>query len=499
MEIQLNFAPLEEIEAEALAVVVFDKEKGEPLGPRAEQSEPLRRLVQPLLESGEASGKPYEAAMIHRPEGLKARRLVLVGGGKRDRFGAVELRRAAGAAARFLRPKSISQFVFLADAPGLEPAAQAAAAVEGAVVADFEADKYKTEKKEQKRIERLELAGLDHALESRLSETIHRSRILAESQNFARDLINEPSNRMTPTILAEQARLMAAETGLECEIFGRDKIEELKMGAFAAVARGSAEPPALIVLRYTPAGAPERPLLGFIGKGITFDTGGISIKPSEGMEKMKYDMAGGASMIAVLRAIALLRPPLKAMAVIAATENMPGGRAQKPGDIQVAMSGKTIEVVNTDAEGRLVLADALHYAKTLGCTHLVDAATLTGAIAVALAGVNLGAFSNDQAFLEQFLAAARDCGEKAWPMPLDDEYRELIRGHMADIQNVGGRHGGAVTAAMFLKEFAGDTPWIHLDIAGTAWVDEAKAYIAKGASGVAIRSLVTLALRLASG
>ena len=499
MEIRLNFAALEDLETEALAVVVFDKEKGEPLGPGAEQSEPLRRLVHPLLESGEASGKPYESAMIHRPEGLKARRLVLVGGGKRDRFGAVELRRAVGAAARFLCPKSISQFAFLADAPGLEPAARAAAAVEGAVAADFEADKYKTEKKEQKRIERLELAGFEPWLESRLSEAIHRSRILAESQNFARDLINEPSNRMTPAILAERARQMAAETGIECEVLGREKIEELKMGAFAAVARGSAEPPALIVLRYTPAGAPQRPLLGLVGKGITFDTGGISIKPSEGMEKMKYDMAGGATMIAVLRAIALLRPPLKVMAVIPATENMPGGRAQKPGDIQVAMSGKTIEVVNTDAEGRLVLADALHYATTLGCTHLVDAATLTGAIAVALGGVNLGAFSNDQAFLEQFLAAARDCGEKAWPMPLDDDYGELIRGHMADIQNVGGRHGGAVTAAMFLKEFAGDTPWIHLDIAGTAWVEEAKAYMAKGASGVAVRSLVTLALRLAPG
>jgi leucyl aminopeptidase len=497
MQIELNFAPAHEIETEALAAVVFDKEKGEPVGPRAGQSEPLTRLIRQLAESGEATGKLYEAAIFHRPEGLKARRLLLVGGGRRDRFGPPELRRAAGAAARFLRPKSISRFVFLPDATFGDRAATAAA-VEGAIVGEFEADKYKTDKKEEKRIDRLEVAGLDRALEAELTATVRRSQVLAEAQNFARELINEPSNRMTPTILAEKARAMAAEAGLECEVLGPEQIEALKMGAFAGVARGSAEPPALIVLKYLPEGLSERPQLGLIGKGITFDTGGISIKPAEGLEKMKYDMAGGASMIAVMRAIAQLKPAIRVIGIVPATENMPGGRAQKPGDIQVAMSGKTIEVINTDAEGRLVLADALHYAGTLGCTHLLDAATLTGAIAVALGGVNFGAFGNDQAFLDQLLAAARECGEKVWPMPLDDDYREQIRSQIADIQNVGGRYGGAVTAAMFLKEFVGDTPWIHLDIAGTAWVDDSKAYISKGASGVAIRSVATLALRLAA-
>jgi leucyl aminopeptidase len=262
------------------------------------------------------------------------------------------------------------------------------------------------------------------------------------------------------------------------------------------VAQGSAEPPVLIVLKYRPEGAAAEPQLGLIGKGITFDTGGISIKPSEGMEKMKSDMAGGATMIAVMRAIAQLRPTVRVVGLIPATENMPGGRAQKPGDIQVAMSGKTIEVINTDAEGRLVLADALHYAQTLGCTHLVDAATLTGAVAVALGNVNTGVFANDEKFLELLLASARSCGEKLWPLPLDEDYGEQIRSYIADLKNTGGRYGGAITAAMFLKEFCADTPWLHLDIAGTAWMDEAKPYMARGASGVAVRTLATLALRL---
>ncbi len=494
MEIHLTFDAPEQLETQALAVVVFDKEN--PFAPRVEKSGPLRKLVQDAIDAGELSGKPYETALFHRPEGLKARRLLLLGGGKRERFGPVELRRAAGAATRFLKSKSVTEFAFLLDG-GLADAESAAAVVEGAIVAEFESDRYKTDKKEEKRIARLTLAGAERAAESALAETVRRSRILAEAQNFARELINEPSNRLTPTLLAERARAAAAEVGLECEVLDRAAIERLKMGAFLSVAAGSAEPPALIVLKYRPQGAPETPVLGLIGKGITFDTGGISIKPAEGMEKMKYDMAGGATMIAVMRAIAQLRPVLNVVAVVPATENMPGGRAQKPGDIQVAMSGKTIEVINTDAEGRLVLADALHYARTLGCTHLVDAATLTGAVQVALGAINVGAFASDPQFLELLLASARACGEKMWQLPLDDEYRELIRSHIADLMNTGGRYGGAITAAMFLKEFSGDTPWIHLDIAGTAWVDDAKPYIAKGASGVAVRTLATLALRFA--
>jgi leucyl aminopeptidase len=290
---------------------------------------------------------------------------------------------------------------------------------------------------------------------------------------------------------------MAQEVGLKFEVFDGDKIRKLKMGAFWGVAQGSDEPPALIILRYEPAGAPEKPVLGLVGKAVTFDTGGISIKPADGMEKMKYDMAGGAAMLGVMRAIALLKPKVKITALICATENMPSGKAQKPGDIQTAMSGKTIEIINTDAEGRLVLADGLCYARQLGCTHLIDAATLTGAVVVALGYFNAGVFANDEKMYERFSKATAQAGEKFWRLPLDEEYKESIRSNIADIINSGGRWGGAITAAMFLKEFAEDTPWMHLDIAGTAWMEEAKPWIAKGPSGIAVRSLVEFARNFA--
>jgi leucyl aminopeptidase len=243
-------------------------------------------------------------------------------------------------------------------------------------------------------------------------------------------------------------------------------------------------------MKYEPVGAPEKPVLGLVGKGITFDTGGISIKPADGMEKMKYDMAGGATMIGVMRAIALLKPKVKVIAIVCATENMPSGKAQKPGDVQIAMSGKSIEIINTDAEGRLVLADGLYYARQLGCTHLVDAATLTGAVVVALGYANAGIFANNDDMYDRFSMASTKAGEKMWRLPLDDEYKDIIKSNIADIMNSGGRWGGAITAAMFLKEFAEDTPWIHLDIAGTAWTEDAKPWIAKGPSGIAVRSLI---------
>jgi leucyl aminopeptidase len=293
---------------------------------------------------------------------------------------------------------------------------------------------------------------------------------------------------------------MAQAVGLDSAVYSTEKLDELKMGAFRGVSQGSAEPPALIVLRYEPEGVPEGayagPVLGLVGKGITFDTGGISIKAAENMEKMKYDMAGGAAMIGAMRAIALLKPKVRVIAVVCAAENMPSGSAQKPGDVQTAMPpapgkpGKTIEIINTDAEGRLVLADGITYARQLGATHLIDAATLTAAIGVALGLVNAGVFSNDDETFARFEEALKVSGEKFWRMPLGDEYADLIKSDIGDIKNTGGRHGGACTAAEFLHVFAEDTPWIHLDIAGTAWIDETRPYIAKGPSGVAVRSIV---------
>ena len=297
---------------------------------------------------------------------------------------------------------------------------------------------------------------------------------------------------MTPTVLGQRAAEMAREAGLKCEVYSTEKLHELKMGAFWAVSQGSVEPPALIVTTYTPENAPkDGPVLGLIGKAITFDTGGISIKPSEGMEKMKYDMAGGAAMLGAMRAIAALKPNVKVISVVCSAENMPSGSAYKPGDIVTAMSGKTIEVMNTDAEGRMVLADGLHYAQQLGVTHLIDAATLTGACVVALGMVNAGVFSNNDETYGHFVEALKISGDKFWRLPEEDEYRDQIKSQIADIMNTGGsRWGGATTAAMFLKEFVGETPWIHLDIAGVAWLEEQKPWIAKGPSGTPVRSLV---------
>jgi leucyl aminopeptidase len=296
-------------------------------------------------------------------------------------------------------------------------------------------------------------------------------------------------------MLAERAEAVAREAGLAVDILDEKRIAELKMGALLGVASGSAEPPRVIVLTYTPTSPkPGAPVLGLVGKAVTFDTGGISIKPSADMEKMKFDMAGGAAMLAVMRVLAQLKPAVKVIAVIPSVENMPGGRAQKPGDVQIAMSGKSVEVINTDAEGRLILADALHYAKQLGATHIVDAATLTGAIVVALGHVNTGVFGTDEALTARVLASAKTAGEKMWPMPLDEDYHELIKSTIADIQNVGGRWGGAISAAWFLREFTGDTPWVHLDIAGTAWLDDAKPWMGKGGTGVAVRTLAELVM-----
>jgi leucyl aminopeptidase len=294
--------------------------------------------------------------------------------------------------------------------------------------------------------------------------------------------------------MAARARAMAQEAGLSCEVLDQDRMRQLGMGALLGVAMGSAEPPAMIVMQYKPENAAGEAHLALIGKGVTFDTGGISIKPSEGMEKMKYDMAAGAAVIGAMQAIAKLKPSIAVTGIVPAVENMPGGKALRPSDILTSLSGKTIEILNTDAEGRLILADAITYAKQLGCTHLVDAATLTGAIVVALGHTSSGVFSSDDELRERWMSAAKEAGEKMWHMPLDDEYRDLLKTVYADIQNIGGRWGGACSAAMFLKEFAGDTPWVHVDVAGTAWLDDAKPYMAKGPTGVPLGSFVNLAV-----
>jgi leucyl aminopeptidase len=496
MQIQLETQPFSSISSDALVTYIFDQEnKLEGVGGEIDRA--MNGRLASLVERGELTGKALELVFVHFPAGLGAQRLLLVGAGKRSKFATADLRKIAGTALRYLKSHGVKKFAFVTQEGERGPNA-AQAVVEGLIAADFESNKYQTDKKPNREIQSVSLANFDAGLGANLTAAIDHGRVLAESQNFARDLINEPSNRLTPTMLATRAEAMAKEAGLAVEILDERKISDLKMGALIGVAQGSVEPPRVIVLRYTPEHArPGGPVLGLVGKAVTFDTGGISIKPADNMEKMKYDMGGGATMLGAMRAIAALKPTVPVIAVIPATENMPGGRAQKPGDVQVAMSGKTIEIINTDAEGRLILADGVCYAKKLGCTHLIDAATLTGAIQVALANVHVGAFGTPREYLDQFLESAKAAGEKMWPMPIDDEYQEMIKSNIADIRNTGtGKGGGAITAAWFIKEFAEDTPWIHLDIAATCWIDEGRPWLAKGPTGVAIRSIVDFALKL---
>jgi leucyl aminopeptidase len=451
----------------------------------------LQALAAPLIAAADLTGKFVDPVWLLSPAGVTPQRILFVGAGKRDKLCITELRKLAGAAARIAKAKEIKSFVLILPAL-LEAPAAAQAATEGIITGDFDVDTYRSDRKDSQLAE-VTLAIPADADAGAAYKAIAEGAILAESQNLTRTLALEPSNLMTPTMLAEAARTMCEEVGLPCEVYGPDKIKELKMGAFWSVSQGSEEEPRLVVMRYEPAGAPASPVLGLVGKGITFDSGGISIKPADGMEKMKYDMCGAATMIGAMRAIAMLKPNLRVISILCCSENMPDAKAQKPGDVQFAMNGKSIEVINTDAEGRLVLADGLCYARQLGATHLIDAATLTGAVVVALGYHNVGVFSNDEDFAEDFNEATIRTGEKMWRMPVDADYFDHIRSEIADIKNTGGRWGGAITAAMFLKEFVEDKPWIHLDIAGTAWLEETKAWMPKGPSGVAVRSLVDFA------
>ena len=495
MQIGIETSASERLPADALGVICF--ERGQPEAPgdgikpdpeTAAQS----GWLEEMRESGEFTGKLYEIAILHYPQGIAAKRLVAVGGGKREKFSTVEARNIAGVLVRALKSKGVRNIVL-----ALDPAHTADyvnAAAEGAVLGAWDADIYKSDPKtKEKAIDSFKIAvpgrtGRD------LEEALRRGEVVAHAQNLTRDLVNEPANRLTPGILAERAKQMAADAGLAFELLDQNEMAKLGMGALLGVSQGSTNPPFLIVLKYQPVASNINQHLALVGKGVTFDTGGISIKPSEGMEKMKYDMAGAAAVIGAMKAIAQLKPSVSVTGYVPTVENMVSGNAQRPGDIVTAMSGKTIEVLNTDAEGRLILADAITYANRNGATHIVDAATLTGAIAIALGHYNVGAFTNNDALLNRVLAAARTAGEKVWQLPMDDEYKDYLKSAFADLPNIGGRYGGSITAAWFLREFADPTPWVHLDIAGTAWLDEPRPWLSKGPTGVAVRSFVQLAL-----
>ncbi len=488
MKTNLVSSKIDRVASELLVLFVFDAadKKKKPAKPALKllAGGAAAKATKRVLESGEFAAGSCETVLLHAPDGVKAERILLVGLGK---LTTTEVRKAAGAAVRFAKPRKLRE-LSIAIPDELDPAAAARAIVEGAHIGDFDPDTYRSDREDQS-IETLNVisaGGHQSSIEGAVREGV----ILGEALNLTRSLVNEPGNVMTPTVLGKKAAEMCAQQGLKCEVYSTDKLKELKMGAFWAVAKGSEEPPALIVMTYEPAKTRSNEVIGLVGKGITFDTGGISIKGADGMEKMKYDMAGGATMIGAMQAIAQLKPAVKVISVVCAAENMPSGKAMKPGDIEIAMAGKSIEIINTDAEGRLVLADGLAYARRLGATQLIDAATLTGACVVALGTINAGAFSNDDKTYEHFTEALQTTGERFWRLPVEDEYRDMIKSTIADIKNTGGsRWGGAITAAMFLKEFVEDTPWIHLDIAGLAWEEDQKSWIAKGPSGFAVRTI----------
>jgi leucyl aminopeptidase len=362
---------------------------------------------------------------------------------------------------------------------------------EGAIMANFDGASYKTTEPPRVWLESVELR-IDGATE--VNAALERGRVIGECTNLARELANEPGNELTPRIFADRAVELARRAGLTIDVLDEQRIAELKMGLLLGVARGSQEPPRLLVLRHEPANADRSVVLGLVGKGVTFDTGGISIKPAENMDKMKDDMSGGAAVIGAMTAIARLGAPVRCIGVVPMTENMPGGRAIKPGDILTSAEGKTVEVLNTDAEGRLILGDALWYARQLGVTHLVDLATLTGACVVALGKTTTGLFGTPSEWVEQIRRASDRAGDRSWPMPVFADYMEQLKSEIADMSNTGGRAAGAITGALFVKEFTGDLPWVHMDIAGTAWAEDAKPYQPKGATGVGVRTLVELAL-----
>ncbi len=444
------------------------------------------------ISSGEFKGRLGEFFLTPASDReWKSDRIALAGAGKRDDFDLERLRKVATASALAARGRRIARVAFVLRGP-TSAVDGVQTVIEGLVLGAFSVDRYKTGERFGPPATELIVVTEGSVSRAALDEAVRRGIVLGESSNLARELANEPSNVLTPHVFAERAAAIAGQAGVGVEILDETAIERLGMGLLLGVARGSAEPPRLIVLRHEPAAAPRSPVLGLIGKGITFDTGGISIKPADGMERMKDDMAGGAAVICAMRAIALLQAPIRVIGVVPTTENMPGGRALKPGDVLTGASGKTVEVINTDAEGRLILGDALWYAQQLGATHLVDVATLTGACVVALGKVASGLFGQPDGWRTIVEQVALHAGDRCWPMPLYDEYVDQMRSEIADLVNSGGRPGGACTAAAFLKEFAGGLPWAHIDIAGTAWSDEAKPHQPKGPIGVAVRTLAQL-------
>jgi leucyl aminopeptidase len=494
MQTAVSTGNFTEANADALAVVVYKDEKASS-GVLKDLDKIAGGHIAGTLKTDEFSGDVGETCLLRlTPKGkVRASRLLLVGVGDRKEYKLPGVAVAAGTAARQLRKAGAKAFAF---SPRCDGAASDVAqnAVQGAVTSQFELDKYKTKDKNEKAIASM-IVHIEGASGGELKSGANRGNVIGESMNFTRDLANEPPNILTPTEMANRAVKMARETGLKCEILDEAKMKKLGMGSLLSVSLGSDQPAKLIVLRYIPTKNTSKKgeLLALVGKGITFDTGGISIKPAEGMDAMKYDMSGGATVLGTMRAIALLRPTTPVLGIVAAVENMPDGRASRPSDVVTASNGKTVEILNTDAEGRLILADAVAYAEKQGATRIVDMATLTGAVIIALGDQNTGIMGNDQGLVDEIISHGKDCGEGFWQLPVSKEYSKQIKSDIADVKNIGPRgKAGTIMGAVFIQEFIDKAKWAHLDIAGTAWNDGVRPHQAKGPTGVAVRTLLKL-------
>ena len=497
MDIKVRIGDIGKTRADTILLGIFEDVK-KLTGDLADADKLLDGEVAKLIKQGEIKGKLSEVTIIHSLGKLPAGRVTILGLGKTKELTQDKIRIALADACRALRKKGAKHIDTALVGVGVnditvETSAQAI--TEGAILGLYTFTRHLSKKSEQGKIEGIIIIDRNPENKTVIERGVNTGVVLAEAANLARDMVNEAPNYKTPTIMAEEARRVAAKNGLEVEVLERDQMKKLGMGAMLGVAQGSEEPPKFIVLRYH-GNNTKTVDIALVGKGITFDSGGISLKPSENMGEMKDDMSGGAAVIAAMSAIARLKPKVNVIAVVAAMENLPSGTALKPADILTAMNGKTIEIISTDAEGRLTLADALGYANKLGARKIIDVATLTGACEIALGYVTTGAFTNNQELLDKVIAAGKEVGDKIWQMPMFEEYKELNKSDVADLKNTGGKKGGAITAALFLEEFVGQTPWVHLDIAGTVLLDSAKGYYNKGATGVPTRTLIKLVLSL---
>jgi len=477
---------------DAVAVPIFSDGADSAIVRQADLA--LGGLLKDMRKRGEFKGDVDEVAVLPAGKRTAAKRIILVGLGKRSDFSTGANAKFAGLAVRAAARRNLSSVALaLPESARGDDRETGELIAEGATMAAFDPAPYKTKREKLIGVVKsVTLIAPDAASVAELKKGAVRGTILGEMANAAREMVNAPSNDMRPTHLAERAKAFGTKHGFKVTVLERADMKRMGMGSFLSVAVGSDEPPKMIAMEYRGDPASKR-VLALIGKGITFDTGGISLKPSANMEAMKGDMAGGATVIGAMSAIARLKPKANVIGIVCATENMPSGHATKPGDIVRAMNGKSIEVINTDAEGRLVLADGLCWARKLGATHLVDIATLTGAVVVALGNTTTGVMSNDREFVDLFHDAARPYGERYWELPLFPEYAELIKSSIADMKNSGGREAGTIYGAMFIKEFVEDAPWIHLDIAGTSWTDRDDGHLVKGPTAVALRPLAHLA------